>query len=124
MWLPLLALIIGFGAIYLVRVQIPSDYSEYIGIAVVAGLDSVMGAIRSYLEGKFNDRVLVTGFFTNAAVAVLLLYLGNRLNIRYFGTAIMVALVIRIFTNLGFVRRYVVARIFERQLADKSFPEP
>lgn len=125
MWLPALAVVVGFFAVYVFRVQIPGNYTEYIGVAVVAGFDSIIGAIHSSIEGKFNDRIFVTGFFTNAAVAALLLYLGNSLRIQYVATAILVALFIRIFNNLGFVRRYLVARLFEKRLsAEKTFPEP
>lgn len=125
MWLPLLAMVVGFFAVYLFRVHLPFVYTEYIGIAAVAGFDSIVGAIHSSIEGKFNDRVFVSGFFINAAVAAGLLYLGNSLKIPYVAVAIMVALFIRIFNNLGFIRRYVVARLFEKHLAsEKSFPEP
>ncbi len=127
MWLPILALIIGFFAVYLPskQVQVPVEIAQYIGIAVVAGFDSIIGAIRSAVEGKFNDRVFVSGFFTNAAMAALLLYLGNSLGLQYVGLAIMVALIVRIFNNLGFIRRYVVARLFEKRItAESSFPEP
>jgi small basic protein len=125
MWLPLVALVIGFCAVYLPRVEIPSQYSEYIGVALVAGFDSVIGAIRSVIERRFNDRVFVSGFFTNATMAAVLLYLCNALGIRYVALAIIVALMIRIFNNLGFIRRYVVARLFEKRLSSESvFPEP
>lgn len=124
MWLPLVALIIGFFAVYL-RVKLPPEMAEYLGVAVVAGFDSIMGAIKSHIEGRFNDRVFVTGFFVNALMAALLLYAGNALKINYVAIAIMVALFIRIFNNLGFVRRYVVARLFEKRInAEKVFPEP
>ncbi|MHB9133786.1 MAG: DUF1290 domain-containing protein [Armatimonadota bacterium] len=130
MWLPLLALIVGFVAVYLPahanKILIPGTYAEYIGVAVVAGLDSVMGAIRSSIEGRFNDRVFFSGFFTNAAIAALLLYLlGDKLQIQYIALAIIIALVIRIYNNIGFIRRYVIARLFEKRFtADNTFPEP
>jgi len=107
------------------KMQIAAMYTEYIGVAVVAGFDSIVGAIRSHIEGKFNDRVFVSGFFINGLLAVVLLYLGNLLKINYIAVAIMVALFIRIFNNLGFVRRYLVARLFEKRLnAENVFPEP
>jgi small basic protein len=125
MWLPLLAVVIGFFAIYLFKVPLPGEYSQYVGMAVVAGFDSIVGAIHSSIEGKFNDRVFVSGFFINSAVAAGLLFVGNALNIQYVAIAIMVALFIRIFNNLGFIRRFVVARLFEKRLtAENTFPEP
>jgi len=125
MWLPIVALIIGFVMFYLPHIPIQPDYIGYIGLAVVAGLDSLAGAIRSIIEGKFNDRVFVSGFFSNTMIAALLLFLGNKLQIPYVAIAIMVALVIRIFNNLGFIRRYIIARLFEKRIsAEKVFPEP
>ena len=125
MWLPLLALVIGFFAVYLFKVPFHAEYAQYIGMAVVAGFDSIVGAIHSSIEGKFIDRVFVSGFFINAFVAAGLLYLGNALKIQYVAIAIMVALFIRIFNNLGFIRRFVIARLFEKRLtADNTFPEP
>ena len=125
MWLPIVALIIGFVMFYLPHIPIQRDYLPYIGLAVVAGLDSLAGAIRSIIEGKFNDRVFISGFFSNTVIAALLLFLGNKLEIPYVGIAITVALVIRIFNNLGFIRRYIIARLFEKRLsAEKVFPEP
>ncbi len=126
MWLPILALIVGFCAIYLPNnITIDAKYAEYLGVAIVAGFDSIIGAIRSVIEGRFNDRVFVSGFFTNALVAALLLYLGTALKINFVALAITAALVIRIFTNLGFVRRYIVARLFEKRITgEKTFPEP
>ncbi|OPZ86472.1 MAG: hypothetical protein BWY76_00937 [bacterium ADurb.Bin429] len=127
MWLPILALIVGFCAIYLPnKITLSAEYSQYVGVAVVAGFDSIIGAIRSVIEGKFNDRIFVSGFFINALVAALLLYLGGALKIQYVALAITAAFVIRIFNNLGFIRRYVVARLFEKRLisGEKTFPEP
>jgi small basic protein len=117
MWIAFLALIIGFFAVYLPSLKISTltGISEYIGVALIAGLDSIIGAFRSYIEGKFDDRVFVTGFFTNAILSALLLYLlGTKLQISYISVAIMVALFIRIFNNLGFVRRYLVTKYFSK----------
>jgi len=101
------------------------EYTSYFGIALVAGIDSIVGAIRALAEGHFNDRVFVTGFFTNAVLAAGLLYLGNALRIENVSVAIMVALIFRIFNNFGFIRRFVFARLFEKKLtAENSFPEP
>lgn len=126
MWLPILALTIGFVAVILLKVPVSSDYAQYVGVAVVAGFDSIIGAIRSAVEGRFNDRIFVSGFFINALVAAGLLFLmGNFLKIQYVAIAIMVALFIRIFNNIGFIRRFVVARMFEKKItADNNFPEP
>jgi len=132
MWLPILALIVGFVAVFLPlylplhKATFLADYSSYIAVAVVAGVDSIVGAIRSAIEGKFNDRVFVSGFFTNALLSASVLAIGNQLHQgQTFATAIVVALIIRLFNNLGFIRRFIVARLFEKRFTtEKPFPEP
>ncbi len=132
MWLPVLSLIVGFLAVFLpsyvshLKTGNLAEYAPYLAVAVMAGVDSIVGAIRSAIEGKFNDRVFVSGFFTNALLCAGVLYLGTALRQESpIATAIMVALIIRLFNNLGFIRRYVVARLFEKRLTgEKSFPEP
>jgi small basic protein len=132
MWLPVLSLIVGFLAVFLpfyvshLKTSNLAEYAPYLAVAVIAGVDSIVGAIRSAIEGTFNDRVFVSGFFTNALLSAGVLYLGTALRQEApIATAIMVALIIRLFNNLGFIRRYVVARLFEKRLTgEKSFPEP
>jgi len=110
MWLPLLAMIIGFLIIFFFNLDIPHAYTEYLAIAVIAGLDSIIGAVNSSFEKRFDDKVFVSGFFVNIIIAVGLLYLGNLLSVPYIGLAIIVALVIRIFNNFGYIRRALVSR--------------
>lgn len=111
MWLPLLAMIVGFVVVLFFQIDINPSYTEYFAIAVIAGLDSIIGAIHSGFEKKFNDRVFVSGFFANIIIACGLLYLGNQLSIPYIGIAIVVALIIRIFNNVGYVRRAIVTKL-------------
>ena len=64
MWLPITALVVGFLVVFLPpnKVMIPADYAEYIGVALVAGFDSVIGAVRSVIEGKFSIASLSAAF--------------------------------------------------------------
>lgn len=84
---------------------IPYTYSGYLAISIVAALDSVFGGIRSTLEGKFDLKVFVSGFFGNAILSILLTYLGEKLNVDIYLAAIVV-FVGRMFTNLSIIRMY------------------
>ena len=84
---------------------IPYTYSGYLAISIVAALDSVFGGIRSTLEGKFDLRVFVSGFFGNAILSILLTYLGEKLNVDIYLAAIVV-FVGRMFTNLSIIRMH------------------
>ena len=81
------------------------SYSGYLAIAIVAALDSVFGGINSLLNKKFDIRIFVSGFFGNAILAMLLTYLGEKLNVDIYLAAVIV-FVGRIFTNMSIIRRY------------------
>ncbi len=82
-------------------------YSGYLAIAIVAALDTVFGGISSSLKKNFDIKVFVSGFFCNAILAILLTYLGERLNVDIYLAAVIV-FVGRMFNNLGIIRRYYV----------------
>ncbi len=107
-----LAIIIGCVAGAIVGANIPVisyTYSSYLAIAIIAALDTVLGGISSYLQKKFDMKIFLSGFFINAILAILLTYLGNRLNVDIYLAAIIV-FVGRMFTNLAIIRRYYVEK--------------
>ena len=109
MWLPLLGLL--FGAIIgsAISFQIPIVFAKYMSVAVLASLDSVFGGIKGVLEETFDGTVLLTGFFTNALLAALLAYLGDRLGVDLYLAAVF-AFGVRLFQNLATIRHYLLCR--------------
>ena len=81
--------------------------ARYMSVACLAGLDTVLGGIRSGYEGKFQNDVFITGFVTNSLIAFAIAKLGDQIGIDMF---IVVALVMgmRIFNNLSVIRRYLL----------------
>ena len=107
-----LAIIIGclLGAIIGMWVPvIPYTYTGYLAIAIVAALDSVFGGISAVLQGKFDLKIFVSGFFGNAILSILLTYLGVKLNVDIYLAAIVV-FVGRMFTNLAIIRRHYLEK--------------
>jgi len=88
---------------------IPAFLAKYMSVAILAALDSVLGGLRSSMEDKFDSLVLITGFFSNALLAALLAYLGDRLGLELYMAAI-VAFGVRIFHNLAVIRRYLLKK--------------
>ncbi len=108
----ILAIIIGciIGAIIGINIpMIPYTYSSYLAISIVAALDTVFGGITSTLNGKFDFKTFVSGFFGNAILSILLTYLGEKLNVDIYLAAIVV-FVGRMFNNLGSIRRYYIEK--------------
>ena len=90
--------------------MISYTYSSYLAIAIIAALDSVFGGITSVIKKNFD---LITGFFGNAILSILLTILGEKLNVDIYLAAIVV-FVGRMFTNLAIIRRYYVDKWSEQ----------
>lgn len=106
----ILAILIGcvLGALIGINLPVISyTYSGYLAIAIIAALDSVFGGITSVLNGKFDLKVFISGFFGNALLSIMLTWLGVKLNVDIYLAAIVV-FVGRMFTNLAIIRRYYI----------------
>ena len=65
-----------------------------------------MGALhRRELEGHFDTRIFVSGFYTNFLLAAGLTFLGDRLGIDLYLVALF-AFGWRIFQNVAVIRRH------------------
>lgn len=112
----LLAKLIGLG-------PISGIVGKYIAVACVAGLDSLVGGIRSGLEGKYSSEIFVTGFLSNIVFAFFLAWLGDKIGMNLLLAAVLV-MGTRIFTNLSLIRRFMLTKMADerekRRLADQQ----
>ena len=107
MLLPLVGLIVGVAAGLLLNVNVSFEFSRYSAVAILAALDSVLGAVRAELDGVYDNRIFISGFVVNAVVAVLLVFIGDRLSLDLY----LVALInfgFRIFNNVALIRRHFI----------------
>lgn len=109
-WLPVVGLLLGLVLGAALSLTVPAEYSRYTAMAILAALDSVLGAIRAELDGEFDNYVFLSGFFTNIVLAGGLTYLGDRLGVELYIAAI-VAFGVRIFDNLARIRRQLLKRM-------------
>lgn len=112
-WMAVLSGCVGFVLAYIPGFHVNIKYSEYISLAALAGIDSIIGGVRAAQEGKFKGNVLVSGFITNTLLAAFLAYLGEELG-QPLSMAAVVVLGWRIFVNLSIIRRVFMDRIDER----------
>jgi len=107
--IPVLCLIVGILLGTLITQPLDAKYGLYVAVAVLAGIDTICGGIRSSLEQKFHGDIFVSGFFSNIVIAFFLAWLGDRIGINLF---FVCALIFgsRIFTNLSLIRRFVLTR--------------
>jgi small basic protein len=102
----LISLVAGAALALILRPAVSPDQSRYLAIAVVAALDASLGGLRAHLEQTFSDRLFVLAFVSNAAVAVLLVWIGDQIGAD-LSTAVAVVFGVRIFQNVAAVRRQV-----------------
>jgi small basic protein len=105
---PIIALMVGALLAFALNVQpLRGPEGQYLALACLAGLDTILGGIRGGLEDRFDNAIFVSGFLSNIAIAFLLAYLGDKI---YLPLYLVVAFVFgnRIFSNLSLIRRSVV----------------
>ncbi|HUT73719.1 MAG TPA: small basic family protein [Armatimonadota bacterium] len=105
--LPLFALLLGFLIVYILNISLPVGYADYISLIILASLDAIAGGVRARLEGTFDDGIFISGVIFNSMAAVGLAYIGDRMGMSLY-LAPVVALGIRIYYNVGRVRRLLM----------------
>lgn len=108
MWV-LVGLLLGVIAGMWLPYQFPVALSRYVSVAILAGLDSVLGGTRAGLEERFDTPVFTSGFVVNALLAVLVTWIGVVLGADLYLAAV-VTFGIRIFANLGHIRRHILGK--------------
>lgn len=108
------ALILGLVLGFVLDITYPAEYSFYITMGLLAAMDSVIGAIRSMMEDKYDTTIFVSGFVTNALLAGLLTFMGDKLGVPLYYAAIFV-FGGRLFNNLAAVRRMLIQRYRDRK---------
>ncbi len=105
MFIPIIGLFVGVVIGVLSPYVFPPSYSNYVAIGILACADSVLGGVRSNMYRQFNFLIFLSGFFGNAILATLLVFLGELLNIQ-LSIAAVVVFGSRIFQNFSDIRRF------------------
>jgi small basic protein len=105
-----LGLLAGIALGLFLKPGVPFWLQPYLPIAVVAALDALFGGLRALLDGIFSDKVFVVSFIANVLVAVILVFIGDRLGVGgQLTTGVIVVLSIRIFSNVAAIRRHLLS---------------
>jgi len=115
-WLPICSAIIGLLLGLGFTITLPTAIAKYLSIAILAALDSVLGGVRAIMQDTFDGAVMLTGFFTNALFAAGLAFLGDQIGVDIY-LAATVCFGLRLFSNLGYIRRYLVQLYYDHREA-------
>lgn len=114
----IIAMVLGLGAGlflgFFFNISYPTEYSFYITMALLAAMDSIVGAAKSQLEGKYNGAIFISGFLTNAFLAGLLTFVGDKLGVPLYYAAILV-FGGRLFNNLAVIRRIALEKFMKKK---------
>lgn len=107
LWLPVAGLLLGIVVGLAFRLSFPPDLARYTAVAILAGLDAVVGAARAALEHRYDNELFLSGLASNMVLAALLTFVGDRLGVDLYIAAV-VAFGVRLFDNVAAVRRSVL----------------
>ncbi len=105
------ALAVGVAAGLLTQVAIPASALTYLGVAILAALESGLAGVRAGLDGTFDDRTFFLGFVTNTLLAAFIVYVGVSIGVPELYLAAVVAFGVRLFNDLAAVRDLLVVRM-------------
>lgn len=86
------------------------EFSAYLSVLIIAAIDSVMGAYKSFLNGEWDIVIFGTGFFGNSILSALMVFLGRKIGLDLY-YAVIIVFTYRIFTNFSFIRRQWIKKI-------------
>ena len=107
MWFLVAGLLVGILVGLNMPWTVPAILARYMAVSLLAGVDTALGGFRASLEGEFDVTIFGSGFIGNALVSAGFVYVGDILGIELYLAAV-VALGVRIFNNLGAIRRHLV----------------
>jgi len=88
-------------------IVITPAYTVYVAVALLAALDSVLGCLSAYLNKNFSFPIFISGFFGNAFLAALIIFIGEKLGLDLY-IAVVVVFGTRLFQNFAIVRRFAL----------------
>ncbi|OGC82731.1 MAG: hypothetical protein A2788_00375 [Candidatus Abawacabacteria bacterium RIFCSPHIGHO2_01_FULL_46_8] len=113
-------LVVGLILGIVLEIPIPVGYVRYTAVAIIGILDSIIGAIRADVYGpishddrKYDFVIFFSGLIFNVFLAVAITWLGDQLGVDLYLAAV-IAFTLRIFKNLGYIRRIITAKLFRR----------
>lgn len=119
MYLIILGLALGLIIGGSLQFNIPPEYTRYTAVAIIGILDSLFGALKASIDNKYSTLVFVTGLCFNMIIAVLITYFGDKLSLDLY-LAILVAFMIRIFSNIGVIKTTTISKIQQKISGDKG----
>jgi small basic protein len=122
MWFGIIGLIIGIVVGIFAPITIPLELARYTAVGILGILDSILGAVRSDLQNKYDVTIFISGLFFNMVLAILITYIGDRLGLDLY-LAVLVVFTIRIFANISTIRYSFLTKYIGKKRVEQEIKE-
>ena len=123
LWLEILGLGVGLVLGFVCPWTVPAAWSLYVAAGLLAALDSALGGVRARLQGQFKLSIFLSGAIGNAAIAMFLAWLGEKLGIPLYLAAVVV-FGTRLFQNFAEIRRELLSAQQKRAKIKQDLENP
>lgn len=114
MLLPIIGLIIGMLVGLIFGGALPLGYAQYLAVAAIAAVDTLLAAYKMTLEDKLDTTMLALSFCATVLVSCLLVFFSRHTGMDIY-IVVAVALGIRIFQNINKVVGLSVEKFRKRK---------
>lgn len=108
-WFSLAGLCIGIVLGSVFTFKVPVEWTRYVAVAILAALDTVIGAVRAGIEQRFDYKIFTTGLLMNALLAAGFSFLGEKLGIDLY-LVVLIVFGLRIFQNVAVLRHHLLKK--------------
>ncbi len=109
----LIGLILGVIIGLFSPISIPAEYARYTAVAILALIDSIIGAIRSDIQKNYYTSVFLSGLVFNMLFCAGIVWFGDKLALDLY-LAVIIVLMIRIMQNVAIIRRFYILKLFKK----------
>ena len=110
----ILGLFLGVIGGAFLPLNIPVEYSRYSAVAILAILDSLIGAICAQTKKEFHVGNFISGLVFYVFLTAFFVYLGDKLNLDLY-LGVIVVFMFRIMQNIGVLRDFYFKRFFKQE---------
>ena len=108
---------------FLAPITVPAAWSLYVAAGLLAALDSALGGFNARIKRTFRLSIFLSGTVGNAAIAVFLTWLGQKLGIPLYLAAVVV-FGTRMFQNFAEIRRELLTSKQKRDRIEQDVVPP
>jgi len=115
----LVGIVLGIITGAFLPLDIAPEYSRYTAVAILAILDSLIGAICAQTKKEFNVGNFIFSLIFYVFLTAFFVYLGDKLNLDLY-LGVIVVFMFRIMQNIGVLRDFYFKRFFKNERKDSE----